>query len=185
MRLLGSLALTLLATAGFAQEKTVGDLFRAVEPSDLITAFVGTCVQSPGRLDKVGAFAEAMDYATTPEPYWTMFAPQSASASYHSWMVAEGQGAPYTLGISEAPLRDELYQICVVSNPFMNADDALRELKELVTLSKKIADDETAGNRIQVWMTPSILEGSFISLTDIRAMGVDGMTLSIAAPKQY
>ena len=185
MRLLGFVAVSLLASEGFAQDKTVGDLFRAVEPNDLITAFVGTCVQSPGRLDKVGAFAEAMDYKTTPEPYWTIFGPQNASTPYHSWTVSEGQGAPYLLGVSEAEMRGQIYQMCVVSNPFMDVDDSLRELRKLVKLGEKVADDVTAGSRVQVWMTPSIVEGSFIGVTDIKEMGVDGMSLSIGAPKQY
>lgn len=168
-----------------ADELTVGDMFRAVEPRAFVIAFVGHCVQNPGRLDKVGSAAEALGYADTPEPFRTMLSPQDGKAPYQSWFVVEGEGSPFLLGISAAPLNGRIYQICAVSNPFMDADSALEEMTTFVELGSAISDETLAGQRARVWLTPSILEGAFITSNDIGGTGYEGVTLALAAPKQY
>ena len=157
MRSLIILLSLLSGTACRAEGVTVGDMFRAVKPSDLVSAFLGHCVHNPGRLDKVEAAADALGYATTPEPFWTMLSPQAADALYHSWFVIEGEGAPFLLGISEGPFENELYQICAVSNPFLNADDVLESLKKFVQLDDQFADEVIAGQRTRTWIVPKVL----------------------------
>lgn len=168
-----------------AEELTVGDKFRVVEPRSFVTAFLGHCVQNPGRLDKVGAAATALGYAETPEPFWTMLGPQEVDAHYHSWFVVEGDGAPYFLGISEGQFDSETYQICAVSNPFMEAENAIAVLKEFMELPEANSDETIAGSRTRLWLTPRILDGAYVSANDIGEMGSDGVTLAIGAPKQY
>ena len=185
MRAAAYLACLVVGVSAHADERTVGDMFRAVAPRDFVVAFVGHCVHNPGRLDKVGAAAVALGYADTPEPFWTMFAPQGGDALYHSWFVVEGEGSPYMLGISEAPLDGETYQICAVSNPFLGADVALKELGLLMELGSVVSDETIAGQRTRVWITPDVLEGAFITSNDIGGMGYEGVTLAPAAPKQY
>lgn len=185
MRWACTIAIWSLAASAQAEERTVGDMFREVEPISMVRAFVGHCVRNPGRLDKVGAIAEAMQYASTPEPFWTLLAPQEYDAPYHSWFVIEGEGSPFLLGISEAPIRNETYQICSVSNPFIEPEVALEALRTLVNIEALVSDETTAGQRIRSWSTNEILEGSFVSATDFSAMGSSGVTLSSAAPKQY
>ncbi len=114
-----------------------------------------------------------------------MLAPQAGDALYHSWFVVEGEGSPYMLGISEAQLNGVTNQICAVSNPFLSADMVVQELGRLVELGRVISDETIAGQRTRVWLTPDILEGAFITSNDIGGMGYEGVTLAIAAPKQY
>jgi hypothetical protein len=175
---------TMSATAN-AQERSVAEVFSGVKPNDFVVAFLGHCVQNPGRLDKIGAGAEALGYADAPEPFWTMFAPQNSEAPYHSWFVVKGQGSPYLLGISEAPLYRRTYQICSISNPYLDAESVLRELRRFVELGDPIADDSVAGQRTRVWNTPSVLADAFLTSSDIGGMGYEGVTVSLAAPKQY
>jgi hypothetical protein len=181
----GAILGLLFATPVSAEQATVGDKFREVAPASFVNAFVGHCVHNPGRLDKVGAAAKALEYADTPEPFWTMLAPQDPSASYHSWFVIEGEGSPYLLGISEAPLRGTTYQICAVSNPFLDEKVALNALNKLMALGASSTDETVAGQRYRTWFVPEVLEGAFLSASDIKAMGASGVTLSLAAPKQY
>jgi hypothetical protein len=172
-------------TSVLAGGETVGDQFRAVTPQEFANTFVGICVSNPGRLDKVGAIADALELADTPEPFWTLYAPQEAEAPYHSWFAIEGTGAPFVISISEAPFQEQIYQICSVSNPFMNANLALQQLDKFVSLNLSITDETVAGSRYRIWSAADILEGVLISANDSEAIGGEGITLSILAPKQY
>ncbi|MBS0124685.1 hypothetical protein [Thetidibacter halocola] len=185
MRLIASLILMLWPPCVVAQQRTVGDAFRDVEPSDFANAFIGLCAQNPGRLDKVGSIATAMEWATTPEPFWTMLAPQDPNIPYHSWFATDGEGTPLLLGISEAPMFGKTYQICAVSNPFMGAERALEEVKKFVPLGTPITDESIAGQRIRTWDASALLAGAFLASSDIAGMGAEGVTLSVSAPKQY
>jgi hypothetical protein len=160
-------------------------MFRDVAPISFVKAFVGHCVHNAGRLDKVGAAAQALEYADTPEPFWTMLAPQEAGAPYHSWFAIEGEGSPFLLGISEAPLNGKTFQMCAVSNPFMDADIALEALQTIVSLGTTLTDETIAGQRYRAWLVPDIVQDAFIAASDIQNMGSTGVTLSIAAPKLY
>ena len=185
MKGIASLIWLLFGTTLHAEQLTVGDKFREVQPIAFVHAFLGTCAQNPGRLDKVGAAATALGWAETPEPLRTLLSPQATNAPFQSWFVIEGEGAPVLVGISEGSFKGQTYQFCAVSNPFMDSETALKKLATYVELNTPDSDETVAGQRTRLWLTPSILDGSFLQVSDIGGMGYKGVTLSIAAPKQY
>ncbi|GHE98154.1 hypothetical protein GCM10016455_18530 [Aliiroseovarius zhejiangensis] len=158
---------------------------RSVEPKDFISAFLGNCAQNPGRLDKVGAIASTLGYAELPKEYELLLAPQDPQAPFQGWIATDGPGAPFLIGISEGKLRGVTYQFCAVSNPFLDAERAMDILEQHIQLSQPYVDESTAGQRYRAWLVDEVLSGAFLSTTDIGGMGYRGLTLSIAAPKQY
>lgn len=175
----------LLGQPALSQSETLGELARLVEPRAFVNAFVGYCGQNPGRLDIIGQAAEVSGFMPIPDDLEFMIAPASPDAHFAGWLVMEGQGAPFLLGISEADWDGEVYQTCVVANPFMASETTILRLEELMGLKAVLADETEAGQRLRIWDASHVLDGTFISLTDIGALDQGGTTIGISAPKQY
>ncbi|MEZ5913333.1 MAG: hypothetical protein R3D84_14860 [Paracoccaceae bacterium] len=150
----------------------------------LARAFIGTCVQNIGRVDKVAAGARALGYKELEGDMKAMVAPQDPNADYSGWLVAEKDKKPYLVGISQAKLNGEDYSICVIANPYVAIDDVLEEIQNLTTLDSQIANSEEAGQRYRVWATEGIAARSFVSAVDAPQMGIVGGTISLSAPTE-
>ncbi|MBL4540249.1 MAG: hypothetical protein JKP97_00385 [Rhodobacteraceae bacterium] len=171
----------------WAQEprESVGSLLEALKPADYVHAFLGNCAQNPGRLDVVVAAANALGYADLPEDMEILLAPPEPEAPFQGWIVFDGPGSPFLLGISEGDLEGTTYQFCSVTNPFLPSDEVISILRGFVNLDQPLTDETVSGQRYRAWWAPEILEGAILSSSDISTMGLSGITLSIAAPKQY
>ncbi len=150
----------------------------------LARAFVGTCAQNVGRVDKVAAGARAMGYEELEGDMKAMLAPQDPTADYAGWLFAEKDKQPFLVGISQARLNGEDYSICVVANPNVAMDEVLNEIQNLTTFGDQIENSEEAGQRYRIWATEELAERSFISAVDAPKMGIVGGTISLSAPTE-
>jgi hypothetical protein len=179
------LLLLFMVEPASAQEGIAQKLFSVVPPSEFVDAFVGLCISNPGRLDKVAATAQVLEYGDLPDDIALMLAPQAPDANFKGWLSLKGIGSPFILGISEGPFNDKTYQFCALSNPYISADAIMPRTIELLALGDQDIDETTAGQRMRSWLVPNIHEDGFLSINDISGMGYAGVTISFSAPRQY
>lgn len=179
------LPILFLVEPAAAQEGLAQKLFSGVAPDKFVDAFIGLCISNPGRLDKVAVTAQALGYTDLPDDVALMLAPQAPDAKFKGWLSIHGVGSPFILGISEGPFREESYQFCALSNPYISAEAIMPRATELLVLGDQYMDETTAGQRMRGWTVPNIQENGFLTINDISGMGYSGVTISFSAPRQY
>ena len=146
----------------------------------LARAFVGYCIQNPGRNDQVQAAAIAFDFSPLEGEFKTMLGPEDPDAEYEGWLVSDEGFSPYLLGISEGRVNGLLISNCTVANPNIPMDEVLEELQNLVSFGPSLDDFQNSGQHYRVWSTESVADGSWISVLDAPEMGVIGGTISFS-----
>ena len=174
------LALASVVAASLGQ--SLSERSEAVTGDAFLSAFLGHCAQNAGNIERVSEAAEALGYSALPQMFEPLVAPQNPDAEFEGFLVTEGEGAPYLLGISAATEQGELLHTCSVANPFLPSE----QLESAVDHWHEIGDPDeeqvVAGQRYRIWFVNHIADRAFVGIVDATPMGMPGATISITAP---
>ena len=182
MRLMSLLLLGAILLASPSASQNISDRASKVSGEDFVRAFVGNCGLNAGNIDLVIASAKALNFAPLPEQFKPLMAPQDPNAEFSGFLVLDGDGSPYLLGVSRSVSDGKTMEACAVANPYIKTSTVVSALSKIVGLGTADEDESQMGQRYRLWATAKWMAGSYVMLTDAEPMGLDGATLGIVAP---
>ena len=161
---------------------SVGERMTSASPTSLAQAFLGFCLQNNANPSQTLEVARALKLKELPEEFKPLLAPADPSAEFHGFLVNEGEGAPFALGIVFGELDGERMASCTIANPYIASAPVASALLEMADLQETAFDETQMGQRTRVWDTSNVVDGSIIFFIDSEKMGSGGATISFVRP---